>query len=99
MNKIKKYITDIPLLTTFAFVLLAISYAPVSDNLKLLMLHIKYFIHIVITIILIIAYIRMRKIAKRMGVRIIFTFLFLAAFISGIFTIYKTFIKILNNIG
>ena len=99
MNKIKRYITDIPLLTTFAFVLLAISYAPAPDNLKLLMLHIKYFSHIVITIILIIAYIRMRKIAKRMGVRIIFTFLFLAAFISGIFTIYRTFIKILNNIG
>lgn len=96
MNKFKKYNIDINLLTAVALVLLVISEAPVSDGLTPMMLYINIFSNILITIILLIIYIRMRKKVNTLAARIILTLLFVSAFIMGLDTVYETFIKILN---
>lgn len=96
MNKFKKYNIDINLLTAVALVLLVISEAPVQDSLTAMMLYINIFSNILITIILLILYIRMRKKVNTVVARIILTVLFVSAFIMGLHTVYETFIKILN---
>lgn len=61
MNKFKKYTTDIDLILGYALVLMAISYLPVPDSLTALMLYIKFFSNIVVIIIMVYLYVRMRK--------------------------------------
>lgn len=96
MNKFKKYIADIDLILGFALVLMAITYLPVPDSLTVVMLYIKFFSNIVISIIMVYLYVRIRKKANRLGVKIVYGLLFLNAFIISLLIEYRTFIKILN---
>ena len=98
MIKIKKFITNnVDLILAVALVLFGISELPVRDSLKDIMLYIKSFSNIVITIILVILYILMRKKADSLGTKIVAALLFINALVWSLLAAYRSFIEILNK--